>query len=186
MHLGYTQVDRLNPRPKGRALLWFVVLIVDGVSIGQHPLMEHAGNENAGTFLAVEHDVLSMLKAAQAGANLIANSAKPRIVGKRLATSLKLVNVADGLGDTPFAKGVSADTQQVSLGAARKSKHGHGYRDTGSLRALRTRPKTLPSAIPLASPSSIAARSATSFASYCCSSRSRVRNPARTTSLAFS
>jgi len=55
--------------------LGFVVLIVDGVSIGQHALMEDARNQNAAALLAVEHDVLAMLKAAQAGANVIAKSA---------------------------------------------------------------------------------------------------------------
>ena len=50
--------------------LRLVVLIVDGVSIGQHALMQDARNENATTLLAVEHDVLSMLMAVQAGANV--------------------------------------------------------------------------------------------------------------------
>lgn len=162
------------------------ILIVDGVSIGQHALMQDARNQDAAALLAVEHDVLAMLMTAQARPNVITEPAERWFAGQRLATRFQLAEVTGGLGFAPFAKGVVADVQQVSLGAARESKPSHGYRDTGRLRALRTRPKTLPAATPLASPSSIAVRSAASFASYCCSSRSKVRSPARTTSLAFS
>jgi hypothetical protein len=108
------------------ALLRLVVLIVDGVSFGQHALMQDARNQNAATFLAVEHDMPAMLVTAQAGANVFAKSACRRVFGKRLATNLKLVDVADHLGLAPFAKGVIGDAQQVSLSAARKSKPGHG------------------------------------------------------------
>src|ERR1017187_3550679 len=128
--------------------------------------MQDARNENAATLLAVKHDVLAMLMAAQGWANVITKSAQRRIVGKCLAASLKLINVAGRLGFAPLAKRVIADAQQISLSAARKSKRSHDYRGTGSLRVLRTRAKTLPSAIPLASPSSMAARSPASFASY--------------------
>src|SRR5215469_4458257 len=56
----------------GRAAsLRLVVLIVDGVSFGQHALMQDARNKNAATLLAVEHDVSAMLMTAQAGANVI-------------------------------------------------------------------------------------------------------------------
>jgi hypothetical protein len=50
-------------------------LIVDGVSFGQHPLMEDTRNENASTLLAVEHDVTAMFVTVQAGANVITQSA---------------------------------------------------------------------------------------------------------------
>ena len=56
----------------------------------------------------------------------------------------------------------------------------------GKLKGLPDALERVPLATPLASPSSIAVRSAASLASYCCSSRSNVRNAARTTSLAFS
>ena len=55
--------------------LRFVVLIVDGVPIGQHALMQDARNENAATLLAVEHDVLAMFMAVQAGTNVITKPA---------------------------------------------------------------------------------------------------------------
>ncbi len=66
-----------------------------------------------------------MLMAAQARANLITESAQRGLAGKRLATSLKLSEVAGGLGFAPFAKGVIADAQQVGLSATRKSELAH-------------------------------------------------------------
>jgi hypothetical protein len=47
-------------------------LVLDGVSIGQHALMEDARNENASTLSAVKHDVLAVLKTAQTRPNLVA------------------------------------------------------------------------------------------------------------------
>ena len=52
--------------------------------------MQDARNENAATLLAVKHDVLAMLMAAQGWANVITKSAQRRIVGKCLAASFKL------------------------------------------------------------------------------------------------
>jgi hypothetical protein len=105
-----------------RLVLWFV----DGMSIGQHALMQDARNQNTPTLPPIEQDVPAMLMAAQARANLIAESAQRGIAGKRLATSLKLADVTDGLGSAPFAEGVIGDAQQVSLSAPRKSKLAHG------------------------------------------------------------
>src|SRR6266849_5735950 len=45
---------------KGR-ILRFLVLIISGVSIGKHALMQNAGNLNTTKLLAVKHDVLPML-----------------------------------------------------------------------------------------------------------------------------
>jgi hypothetical protein len=106
----------------------FVVLIVivDGVSIGQHALMQDARNQNTTTLLAVEHHVLAMLQTAQTRANILTEPAQRRIVSKRLATNLKLADVTGGLGFAPRAKGVIADAQQVVLSTARKSKRSHG------------------------------------------------------------
>jgi len=60
----------------GRAAsLRLVVLIVDGVSIREHALMQDARDENAATLLAAEYDVLAMLMTAQSRANVIAKSA---------------------------------------------------------------------------------------------------------------
>jgi len=112
--------------PSRAASLRLVVLIVDGVSIGQHALMQDTRNQNTTTLLAVEHDVFAMLMAAQGGANVITEPAQRRIVGKRLTTSFKLAKVTGGLGFAPFAKGVIADAQQVGLSATCKSKRSHG------------------------------------------------------------
>jgi len=53
----------------------FVVLIVDGVSIGQHALMQDPRNQNTTTLLAVEHHVLAMLQTAQTRANVLTEPA---------------------------------------------------------------------------------------------------------------
>jgi hypothetical protein len=47
-------------------------LVVDGVSIGQHALMQDARNQDAAALLAIEHDVHAMLMTAQAKPNVIA------------------------------------------------------------------------------------------------------------------
>ncbi len=54
--------------------LRLVVLIVEGMSFGKHPLMQDAGNQNAATFLPVKQDMLAMLVTVHAGANVIANA----------------------------------------------------------------------------------------------------------------
>ena len=104
----------------------FVVLVVEGVSIGQHALMQDARNQNATTLLSVKHHVLAVLQAPQARTNVVTEPAQRRIVSKHLATNLKLAEVTGSLGAAPGAKGVIADAQQIGLGAARKSKRGHG------------------------------------------------------------
>jgi len=86
-------------------------LIVDGVSTGQHALMQNARNQNTPAPLAVEYDVPAMLMTAQTGANLITRSAQRRILDKHLAANLKLADVAGGLDLAPFTKGVIADAQ---------------------------------------------------------------------------
>ena len=52
-----------------------------------------------------------MLMTVQARANVIAESAWRRIVGKGLATNLQFADIAGGLGLAPFMKGVIADAQ---------------------------------------------------------------------------
>jgi hypothetical protein len=101
-------------------------LIVDGVSIGQHALMQDASNQNARALPAVEQYMLAMLQTTQTGANVVTEPAQGRIVSKHLATNLKLAEVTGGLGFAPRAKGVIGDAQQVGLSATRKSKRSHG------------------------------------------------------------
>jgi len=103
-----------------------VVFIVDGVSIGQHALMQDARNQDTTTLLAVEHHVLAMLQALQARTNVVTEPAQRRIVSKHLATNLKLAEVTGGLGTAPCAKGVISDAQQVVRSTTRKPKRSHG------------------------------------------------------------
>ena len=88
--------------------------------------MQDARNQNTTTLLPVKHHVLAMLQTSQARTNVVTEPAQRRIVSKHLATSLKLAEVTGGLGAAPGAKGVVSDAQQIGLGAARKSKRGHG------------------------------------------------------------
>jgi hypothetical protein len=81
------------------ALLFF--FDVEGMSFGQHALMQDAGNENASRLLAIEHDVLAILHATQARPNMMASSAQCKIAGQHLATSLKLAEITDGLVFAP-------------------------------------------------------------------------------------
>jgi hypothetical protein len=57
-------------------------LVVDGVPLREHPLMQDAGNENSSRLAPEEHDMLALFHAAQAGANVIAGAARRRIVGQ--------------------------------------------------------------------------------------------------------
>jgi hypothetical protein len=50
-------------------------LIVEGMSFGEHALMQDTGNQNAPAFLPVEQHVLAMFMPAQAGANVITGAA---------------------------------------------------------------------------------------------------------------
>ena len=88
--------------------------------------MQDARNEDASTLLAIEYNVLAMRQAAQARTNVITPSAQCRIVRERLATQLKVVDIAGGLGFAPCMKCVIADAQQVGLSTTRKAKCGHG------------------------------------------------------------
>jgi len=164
-----------------------VVLVIDCMPVRQHGLMQDTGNQNAAGHLAIKNDMFAALESPQPRSNLVAVPPQCRIISQHLATNFHLFEVQNRLSFAPFAKGVIADAPQVGLCSVGKTKCSHSQRrDAGSFKDLRTRRKTSPFAAPLASPSSIAARSAASFASYRCSSRSKWRNPARTTSLAFS
>jgi hypothetical protein len=85
------------------------VFVVDRVSFWQHAFVQDAGNENASWLTSEKHDVLALLDAAQAEANVVAGAARRRVVGQPLATGFKLVNVADGLRRTPSAQRVLTD-----------------------------------------------------------------------------
>jgi hypothetical protein len=96
------------------------------VSFGQHALMKDAGNQNTPGLLAVKDNVAAALHSTKSGANIVTRPAQRGIVGKHLATLLKIVDIPDGLVFAPGAKGMSADAEQVGFGTARETKRGHG------------------------------------------------------------
>jgi len=70
--------------------------------------------------------MLTALHPAEAGTNMVTRLPQRGIIGKHLATGLKIIKVTGGLVFAPVAKGVSADAKQVGFGPARKTKRGHG------------------------------------------------------------
>ena len=64
-------------------------------------MVQDARDQNALGVGPIEDDMPAVLHAAKVGTNFIANSARLRVVGKHLATSLEIGNVADGLVCAP-------------------------------------------------------------------------------------
>jgi hypothetical protein len=93
------------------ASLRFVVFSVEGMSTGQHALMQDSRNQNTTAPLSVEYDMPAMLMPAQTRTNVFAKPAQRRIASQGMATGLKLADVAGGLGLAPFMKSVIADAQ---------------------------------------------------------------------------
>ena len=117
----------------------------------------------------VKHDMPTVFHSAQAGPDMIAGAAQHGVVRELLATPFKVVDISDGLVFAPGGQGVGAYVNKVSFGQARKTECRHALAPLlGKPSVRRTRAKELPSATPLASPSSIAVRRAASFASNCC------------------
>jgi hypothetical protein len=87
--------------------------------------MQDTANQNAAEFLSVEHNMLALLHAPQAVANLITRTAERRIIAKELATIFKLANIAGGLHFASGPKGIKADVEQIGFGTMRKTKLGH-------------------------------------------------------------
>jgi hypothetical protein len=108
--------------------------LLDGVSPGEHPLVQDAIGQNALGTGPVEDDMPAVLHAAQAATNIIADSTCHRVVGKHLATRSEIGNVADGLICAPGLEGVSTDADQVGFSATGETKPGHNL--APSLRKL--------------------------------------------------
>jgi hypothetical protein len=70
--------------------------------------------------------MLTALHPAEAGTNIVTRSPQRWIIGKHLATGLKIIKVTDDLVFAPSAKGISADAEQIGFGPARETKRGHG------------------------------------------------------------
>jgi hypothetical protein len=57
-------------------VLQLVIVVVDGLCYGEHTLVQDASNKDAiGSLQPVKYDVLALLHAAQAKANVITGSA---------------------------------------------------------------------------------------------------------------
>ena len=93
-----------------------VVIVIDGVSFRQHPLMENSRNENAARLAPEKHDMLALFDTAQAWADVIAGTPGRRVVSQPLAARFKVVDVTQGLVRTPLAQGVRADVHEVCSG----------------------------------------------------------------------
>jgi hypothetical protein len=94
--------------------------------IGQHALVQNAGDEDNVAVLAVKQDVRTMLVASQTGTNVITGTTQLRIGSQLLAAQLQIVEVTGSLGLAPGAKGVLGDAQEVGFRATRKAKSKHG------------------------------------------------------------
>jgi hypothetical protein len=55
--------------------LRLLVVIVELMSFGEHPLMQDTGNQDGSMFLPVKQDMLAMFVTVQAGANIITGAA---------------------------------------------------------------------------------------------------------------
>lgn len=87
--------------------------------------MKNARNQNPSRVHAVKDNVPAALHSTKSGTNIVTRTAQRGILGERLATRLKIVEVTDGLVFAPGAKGIRADTEQVGLGTARETKRRH-------------------------------------------------------------
>src|SRR5258708_6367909 len=87
--------------------------------------MQDARDQNAPGLLPVEYDVLALLHTTQARPNMITRPTQLWIVGKRLATSLKVADVTDNLCFAPSVECINANAQQVSFGPTRETKRCH-------------------------------------------------------------
>jgi hypothetical protein len=105
--------------------LQWPLVIVNSVSFGKHALVQDARNQNASGVLSVKHDMLAALHPTEAGTNIVTRSAQRGIIGKQLATGLKIINVTDGLVFAPRVKRISADAEQIGFGPSGETKRGH-------------------------------------------------------------
>ena len=87
------------------------VLVFDGMAIGQHALVQNAGDEDTVAVAAIKQDVRTVLVASQAGTNVITGTTQLRIGSQLLAAQLQIVEVTGSLGLAPGSQGVLGDAQ---------------------------------------------------------------------------
>jgi hypothetical protein len=148
--------------------------------------MQHPQHQNALSRRPIEHHMPSLPHPAQPRTHLVASPPQQRIMRKPVATIFERPQIIRFLLRSPRLPRVSSDPNQIGLGPTRIPRGGHAYFAHATAAFRRTRANTPAAATPLASPSSIAVRSATTRASCSSSSRSKVLSAARTTSLALS
>ncbi len=102
-------------RWRGLGLSTFIAQVV---ALWQHPLMQYAGDDDALFLLPIENHVAALLHAPQSRAYLVARSSGQRIFRKPFAARFKLVEIPDGLPDTPLLQSVCTDGNKIGLGPA--------------------------------------------------------------------
>jgi hypothetical protein len=134
-----------------------------------------------------EDHMARLLRTLQSRTHCIALPAGVGMVRYPLAAMLKTVQISPRLRLAPLPYRICRNIRQVAFSQSRVPDHSFQRPARGVRPAFRRAlANTSPVAIPLIRPSLIATRSAASFPAWTCSSRSSERNPARTTSLAFS
>jgi hypothetical protein len=88
--------------------------------ICQHALVQDAAYQDAGQFAAKENDVAGLLRAQQAGTDVIARSTEHGRVGHALAVVVKEGEISVGLICAPGAHGVGSDIVEIRLGRREK------------------------------------------------------------------
>ena len=102
-----------------------LVFVFDEMEHGQHALVENSDYANAVRTQSIEDDVLALLVAKQAGANLVARAAALWILSKLLTAGFELAQIAGALLEAPAGDGVRGDAVEVGFGTLRKMIFGH-------------------------------------------------------------
>ena len=130
--------------------------------------MQNTAYEKTFFIDAIEEEMSLAGASAQAGANLVTAPARLGISKQSLAAVIQLLQIADGLHDSPALECVLFDSAEIGFGGSGIPYLALAQDQFPSAFALSRawmRSKTPSGAIPLASPASIAVRRAASLAS---------------------
>jgi len=100
------------------ASVLLLVPIVDVLPLRQHTLMKDARYHHASRLDSIENDMPTVFHPTQAGSDMIARAAQPRIRGKLVTALFKVLKIANCLLFSLCAQGIDADIHQVGLGQA--------------------------------------------------------------------
>ena len=98
---------------------------VDGTQLGQHVLVQDAGDQNTSSRPPVKHNMPAALHTTQARANVVTRPTHCRVIGEHLATCFQVVDITIGLSLAPGTQCIVGDAQQVSFGTAGKTDTSH-------------------------------------------------------------